>query len=321
MNDLWDFDPDGPDGPDPVVTAALRSMEPPAHDESFWQELEARLAAETTVDPTAAVPVVAPPAPPPDAPLAEVVPLPRSRPRPQRWLAAVAAIVVVALGIAALVRTSDTDVEMKPATTSMPTEPVTSAPPTIPTPTATAAPVSSPTTAATAPATTLKPAAPSTVAPRRTTTTAPANATPFTLSLAGVGPLRLGMTLQQATATGAVGSYEDFSGNGTCGVGYGAKAYDSTDFAALFLDGRLAIFYAERDSRLRSPQGIGIGSPASKLSSVPGTRSERPHPYGAGTNVDIMSGDVGYRFTVDQGTVQMWSVGTKAGLALTEACS
>ena len=314
-------DEHGPSGgeADPALTSALRSMEPPLHGERFWDRLEDRKAAEPAAPaPVPPIPLVEPVEPPPPPPLAEVVPMaaPR-RPGAQRWWAMAAAVVVVVLGATALVRTTSTDVTTTPAaSTALPVEPSTSAPvttaPEPPTTTALAAPDGIP-----APTSTVKPSVP-TAAPRRPATTRP---DALVLSLDGVGPIRLGMTIQQAVATGGIGRYEDVSGTGTCGIGHSMGTYRTTDFQALFLDGKLARIYAEEGSRLRTPQGVGIGSPSSTLRSVPGTRVEEPNPYGAGTNVLLSDGGAGYLFTVDQGTVRAWSVGTTEGLRLSEACS
>ena len=130
------------------------------------------------------------------------------------------------------------------------------------------------------------------------------------------------MTTQQAEATGAVGPFmDDLATGGACGDAKPAGAYRAGDFSALYLERRLARFYVSEGSRLRTPQGVAVGSSVAKLSTVPGTRTESPHPYGAGTNVEITTGDVGYQFTVDNGVVTEWSVGTTEGLALTEGCA
>lgn len=247
-------------------------------------------------------------------PMAEVTSIPvarRSAPRAW-WAAAAAAVLVVLLASALLVRSATTG-ETGPAV-SMPAEPPTSAP-------VTSAPTSVPTTLAPVPVPTgpTKPSSPSTtVAP--TTTARP---TALTLSPDGLGPLRLGMTTKQATATGAVGPFQadELTPDGSCGSSPPAGAYRPDDFAALFLEGKLVRFYVFQGSRLRTPQGIGIGSAASKLGAVPGARSEIAHPYGRGTNVYIMTGSIGYQFTVEHGTVTEWSVGTKAGLDTPEGCA
>ncbi len=307
MNDRPDV-PRDPDA-DSRVTAGLRTLPPPPHAPQFWDTLELRL----NVDPAAAPTSAAPPPPP----MAEVVPLrPARSSRAPRWLAAAAAVLVVAAATATLLRTADTDVETtSAASVSVPAEPSTSiAPPAPPGPTPTsrsAGPVPAPPAMA-------RPAPPATAVNRSTTTTRPAG---LTLSPGGLGPLRLGMTTQQAAATGAVGPYSDSSENGTCGSARPAGPYRADDFDALFLNGKLARVYVDGSSRLRTPQGIGVGTPSSKLSAVTGTRSESPHPYGGGTNVAITSGNAGYLFTVDNGTVREWSVGTTEGLSLTEACS
>lgn len=313
MNDRWRAAPGPADQPDPVVADALRSLVAPPHGYGFWAELDDRLIAEP-VAPTMAVPVVGPPPappPPPPPPLAEVVPMPASGPHRRRWLAAVAAVLVVALGIAALVRTTSTDdVKTSAAATAVPTGPVTSAP------------------ATTAPPTTVTPATVATTVKAPTTTVRPTTtaAPSFSISPEGLGPLRLGMTHEQAMATGAVGRFEDpLDTGGQCGHASPAGSYRLEDFTALFLDGRLARFYVG-NSRIRTPQGIGNGSPVVKLSSIPGARVESPHPYDdpvnpTRKNIDITTGNAGYQFTIENGTVVEWSVGTKEGLSLIEGCA
>lgn len=300
---------------DPLVAAALRTLQPPPHGDDFWELLSRRLAAEPRAHaPGATDPPASPPLPPAPAPpvLAEVVPLSAPRRTGSRWWAAAAALLAVALGIAALSQTSTTNVTTRPAgTSSVPVDPSTEASTTPSTDAVTA-----PTTAAVRPDP-VRPAVPTSGVSRRTTsTTRPAS---FSLSPAGVGPLRLGMTPQQAGATGALGTFLP-SGNGSCGMAKSAGPYQG-DFSTVFLNGKLAVFYVLPGSRLRTPQGIGIGSPLAKLASIPGTRVDSPEKYGAGTNVDITSGNTGYQFRVDSGTVQGWSVGTTEGLALTEGCA
>ncbi|MFP5371538.1 MAG: hypothetical protein ACLGI3_12425, partial [Actinomycetes bacterium] len=309
------------------------------HRPGFWDSLDARLAAGdgpaarpvsagdgAAVPPTATV-IVPPDAAPP--PLAEVIPLGSARRSRQRAaLAAAAAALVVVLAAATLVRTSSTDVETRPADqTTVPTDPPASVVP-VPDPDPDPPASTAPTTLMTrgdVPASPppSRPTAPSTTV-RRTTTTA---AAPLTLSPSGLGRLQLGMTTSQAAATGAVGPYRP-SGNGECGLAQPAGSYRQGDFSALFLDGRLARIYVQGGSRLRTPQGIGYGTPSSRLREIPGTRTEAPEKYGAGIDVTIMNGGVGYVFNVQapaddvaNGVVREWSVGTRTGLALTEACS
>lgn len=305
------MDPAGGDGaPDPEVADALRSLTPPPHGFGFWADVEDRLSAR----PPSGTVRLAPQAPPPPLPpLAEVVPLaePSRRPFP-RWPALVAAAMVVVLGAAVLARTTGTDVQTTSAATSLPGEtttlPATTAVTTVTTVT-TAPPV-------TAPVTTPKPTVPPSTAPPTTTRS------PYTVTPDGVGPLRIGMTVKETTATGAMGPPADpLDHGGQCLTASPAgSTYTIDDFGALFLDGRLARLYVSGD-RMRTPEGVGKGSASSKLKAIAGTRTESPHPYGSGTNVDIMRGNLGYQFTVDGGKVTEWSVGTKEGLGLPEACS
>jgi len=296
---------------DPTVTAALRSMASPPHGYGFWATLDARLTAERA----AASPPPFPPRPPPgppDPPPPEVVLLPSpGRRGPARWLIAVAAALILLVGIAAIVRASGSEVEVDTAATTPLPEPPTSLD-------TTTVPLPSSTTAA---PTTLAPVPTSSAPSPSTSTTRPAG---FTVSPNGVGPLRLGMTTKQATATGAVGPYEnsEIAGDGGCGGATPMGAYRPDDFAPLFVDGKLVRLYIGKPSRLRTPQGIGVGSAVARLSTIPGTRTESPHPYQDDLrNVDILSGDVGYQFTIGKGVVTEWSVGTRDGLSLVEGCA
>jgi len=312
--------PNEPEGADPEMTSALRTLAAPDHGYGFWTTLEARFAAEP-IDQAAPPPPPAalPPEPPAEPPLAEVVPLSRRR-GPGRWLLAAAAALVAVAGIAAITRSDGTDLETTPAgptptvetTTSLPTTSV--APPES---------TSVPRTASTVPVApgTGKPGVSPTTVRRSTSTTRPAS---LALSPAGVGPLSLGMTLQQAAATGALGRYQgsDPTSPSSCGQAPAGGTYRSGDFSALFVDNKLVRFYVDGGSRLATPQGVKVGSPSSMLSSVPGTRSVAPHPYDeAATDVTFMSGGVGYQFTLNNDSVTTWSVGTRAGLDLKEGCS
>jgi len=325
MTDPWSPENE-PGEADPEITSALRTMEPPAHGYGFWAMLDARLAAEEipqTAPPPPPPPASLPPEPPAEPPLAEVVPLSPRR-GPGRWLLAAAAALVAVAGIAAITRGDDTKLKTTPAA------PVTTVETTTPLPTTsvvppepTSVPSTKPRTASTVPVApgTGKPGVSPTTVRRSTSTTRPAS---LALSPAGVGPLRLGMTPQQAAATGALGRYQvaDPTSPGSCGQAPAGGTYRSGDFSALFEGNKLVRFYVEEGSRLATPQGVKVGSPSSMLSSVPGTRSEAPHPYDeTATDVTFMSGGLGYQFTLNNGSVTRWSVGTRAGLALTEGCS
>lgn len=237
--------------------------------------------------------------------------------RPAWWVAAGTVLVLVVV-VAAFLLTSGGDegdplAATGPSTTAT-TEattlvPVTTAPP----------PTLAPETTTTTSATTTS--ATPTTAPRPTTTTLPFSTT---VSPAGVGPLRLGMTTRQATETGAVGPYRnsEIAPAATCGGATPRGAYRPDDFSPLFVDGKLVRFYFGRASRLRTPQGIASGTAVARLSAVPGTRTESPHPYvETQRNIDIISGGVGYQFTIADGVVEDWSIGTTAGLSLVEGCA
>lgn len=345
MNDPWSdqTEPDGVpecvldgvhDGEvDPTVTAALASMAPPPHGYGFWATVEARLppgpAAGGLPPATAGEPPRTPAAPPltggPYRPLSAKEPAlaelsPARRRGPAGWwvaAAAAAGVVLVAAAAAILIRPGSTAVATRPAATDVPQTSTTVVIPLVTT-------VPSATTAA--PSTTVFPVSPSrtaapTTSPARTTTTA--RLASLTLSPDGLGTLRLGMTPREATATGTVGPFQPSEINPAngCGSANPASAYQMGDFGTLFLNGRLARIYVSAGSRLRTPQGIVVGTSLARLATVPGTRTESPEPYGAGTNVDILTGDAGYQFTVENGSVTRWSIGTKAGLGTSEGCA
>jgi hypothetical protein len=306
----------GEGDPDPAVVDALRSLTPPPHRFGFWAEVEDGIGSQAA--PTEVVPVVplapAPPLPPgPVPPLAEVTPLPPPRGGGlPRWLAvAAAALVLVAgLGAALLARNSrGTDIETTSPSSTLPVE-TTAASTTLPAPTTTAPMV-------TVPVTTPKPTVASTTTPPTTARSS------LVATHDALGPLRIGMTTKQATATGAMAAPTDpLDTGGQCTYADPAgSTYRADDFGAILLNGRLARLYFGSGSRVRTPEGIGSGSAASKLQSIAGTRTESPHPYGGGTNIDITRGDVGYQFTVDGGKVTEWSIGTKEGLGLPEGCA
>jgi hypothetical protein len=293
-------------------------MAPPAHGYGFWAMLDARLAAEESSQAPPAPPLPPTPAPPeppepPPPPLAEVVPLSPRR-RPGRWLLAAAAALVAVAGIAAITRGDDTKLETTPAAPT-PTVETSPAPATTMVPEPTSVPVTGPTVPA-APGTT-RPAATPTTLPRSTTTTNTPGGS--TLSPAGLGPLRLGMTHQQAMATGAVGPYLT-SVPGSCRPAGPAGSFRKSGFSVLFVEDKLVRYFVDRFSSLRTPQGVTNGSPSSMISSVPGTRTQAPDPFGSGTRITVLSGGSGYEFTVEQGAVAGWSVGTKAGLELDKGC-
>lgn len=321
-----------PGAADPVVAAALQTIVPPEHAPDFWDRLEVRLT-ESAADPAPA------PAPPPalettPPPRAKVVPLSTARRSGSRWMALAAAVLAVVAVATSLLRSNNTEVE----TTAPPTRASEQASSTIPTvegPTSSAAltptplptsplpssPLPSnavPSTASTAsPAPTARPAP---TAPPATTAAAagslslpalPIEDPVFVLSLDGVGPLRLGMTTQEAQATGAI----ETSAKGTsCPFFLAAGPYRFEDYGVVFLDDRLAqIWVGNELSRIRTPQGIGIGMPSSRLEEIPGTRVETPS--GSGATIDISTGDLSYQFYVVGGVIRSWSVGTTQGQA------
>jgi len=155
--------------------------------------------------------------------------------------------------------------------------------------------------------------------PKVTTTTAPS--LDLTLDLTGLGPLRFGMTAAAATATRAASSYDSIEPSASCGFAGAGPLYKEGDFSLTYEDRRLVRFDVA-SSRIRSPHGIGIGSPSSKLSAVQGIRSEKPHHYNAGTTqIRFLKGAVGYQFDVRAGSIVAWAVGTPEALDLVEGCA
>jgi len=129
------------------------------------------------------------------------------------------------------------------------------------------------------------------------------------------------MTTKQAEATGTVRYRISLHGIARCGYGDPIGTYRSGDFSSIFRLERLASISVDEFSRLRTPQGIGVGSAVASLSAIPGARVDRPDPAGVGNGspdayVEIMTGDVGYQFGIENGVVARWSVGTREGLSL-----
>jgi hypothetical protein len=147
-----------------------------------------------------------------------------------------------------------------------------------------------------------------------------------TLSLDGLGPLRWGMTIKQAKATGAIGEVREASPHlGPCvnAEPDPTGAYGSGDFRALFLRGELAGFIVDSD-RLRTPEGVGRGAHTSVLATVPGNRVDHRRFFHTdeGAIVDITTGDFGYQFTIGlQGTIEEWAVGTLEVLRIDGGCT
>jgi len=336
MNDTENDPAPDPGAADPVVAAALQTIVPPEHAPDFWDRLEVRLTE------SAAGPAPAPAPPPvleaPSRPLAKVVPLSAARRSGPRWMAVAAAVLAVVAVATSLLQTKNTEVETTAPPTRAPEQASSTTPsdegptssaaltpttlPTSPLPTSPLPTNAVPSTASTAtpaptarPAPTAPPAPPA--SPATTTDTvgsfalpaSPIEAPEFVLSLDGVGPLRLGMTTQEAQATGAI---ETEAKGTSCPFFRAAGPYRFEDFGAIFLDDRLAQIGVDNElSRIRTPEGIGIGMPSSRLEEIPGTRVDSPS--GSGTAVDISTGDLSYQFYVVEGVIRSWSVGTRQG--------
>jgi hypothetical protein len=167
------------------------------------------------------------------------------------------------------------------------------------------APATQPTVASTPPATTE--AAPSTSAEPAPTTSAeptPAPATtdpePAALVLGpdGLGPLKLGMTAEEADATGMLRPWDREVPDGTGCRPQFRLADDSTDASAIWASDDSGVRAIQVGEGVLTPEGIGIGSSAADMDAAyPGWRSTlvvnwRAYPPVAGNS------DAVYRITV-----------------------
>lgn len=193
---------------------------------------------------------------------------------------------------------------------------------TVPTTTTTTSTTSAPTTV---PATT----APTTVPPTTvatTTTTTVISVSSFALVAEGLeGPVDLlaGMSPDDANASGYIsypGPEFTVEADGyECGFGVGAGALTDT-FDAMFLEEGLSRFYVTSPN-LRTVDGLGLASTQTEVEAVLGPPTEtRPEAFGPGQEHFYRSGDFGFAFTFQDGTVEFLSVGFYDALFFIEGC-
>ncbi|HZA00167.1 MAG TPA: hypothetical protein VE575_15505 [Acidimicrobiales bacterium] len=261
------------------VATALRTLVPPDHGPTFWDDVDRQLADEPQLrlTPRSAIrPITQPPPVIDDRKLAEHLARPGPRPRrsPVRlvaWGLAIAATVVLIL---AVVQDPDGDTEAGDATTTSAT------------PTTTGS--SEDTTTTTAPTTTTVP--PGTVDP-----TAP-------LAPVGVGPVEIGASLHDLEAAGFTVSIEQSTFDASGGTCYDARVSGALDLSLRVraavpgesvadpLDGVIAVvdIRSEFPTDRQTDTGIGLGTPQDRVpSTYAGNVEERPHPFIPGGTVYI----------------------------------
>lgn len=151
------------------------------------------------------------------------------------------------------------------------------------------------------------------------------------LTADGLGPLRVGMSVDEALATGWVEEGEDdgFGIRESCGYGSitDAAAVDTDDVSVLFLDGNLSLISAYGDSVVVGPGDLRFGSDESELRAAFGDRIEENEDIYGSTHLDVIEGDTGMSFQLsvddsgsDEPTVSYVEAGDTAGLSLVEGC-
>jgi hypothetical protein len=192
-------------------------------------------------------------------------------------LAAAAAVVVISAGIpvvSSLTTSADTLPASRPTIASTPAVPTEAAP----------------TTSEPAPTTSAKPAP----APATTDPEPPA----LVLGPDGLGPLKLGMTAEEADATGMLRPWDREVPDGTGCRPQFRLADDSTDASAIWASDDSGVRAIQVGEGVLTPEGIGIGSSAADMDAAyPGWRSTlvvnwRAYPPVAGNS------DAVYRITV-----------------------
>lgn len=154
-------------------------------------------------------------------------------------------------------------------------------------------------------------------------------ASDWTLYLRRSGPLRIGMTLQQARQ--ALGDSKAFLEGLEGPEDVDSCAYLSSkalpkDLGVMFLDKRLARFDVH-EGNLRTASGARIGlTEAQILSLFPGRITTEPHHYTDGHYLVYKSADpadknLGMVFETDAGKVTAFRTGTTEAVALVEGCA
>lgn len=169
-----------------------------------------------------------------------------------------------------------------------------------------------------------------------TTTTAPTTATAVAdpldpedrVSLEGVGPVRVGMTLEEASAAAGQGISE-VPGSGA-GIDPAACYYAVPDtgqpkVSFMVVDGAIARVDVEEGSGARTVSGIGVGAPEADVLATYGDRIVvEPHPYDEGGNYLRYVPDDPTRsliFETDGATVLRYRSGLAGPVSFIEGCA
>ena len=187
------------------------------------------------------------------------------------------------------------------------------------------------TVSAAPPTTTVTTTAPATTVTAPPTTAAPERLTPDSrLRLDGLGPVRVGMTLAEASAAAGVPIrlHPGESGGLDCTYAYSVGAVDEVGF--MVVAGRIVrIDVGHRPpDRVKTLSGIGKGSTeAEVMKTYPGRIKVEPHPYVRGAhNLVYVPNDAAYRtfsmiFESVDGRVTAFRSGFAEQVSWTEGCS
>jgi hypothetical protein len=192
-------------------------------------------------------------------------------------------------------------------------------------PTTTRLPTSSVTTT-TRPSITTRPSSTTTTTFVTTTTPPPPEldaATP--LSLDGIGPVRVGMTITQAEVSARMTMTVRTSVEPSCAIGYFAAGPPNLSF--IIIDGVVRVARVEGPP-LRTKSGIGVGSTEAEVfAAYPGQIASARHQYDpAGHYLDYLPRDekdqaYRLRFATNGSTVEYIQAGFTEEVQLVETCS
>ena len=141
--------------------------------------------------------------------------------------------------------------------------------------------------------------------------------------LTGPATISEGMTADEARDTGYVRydgpEFTEEEDGYTCGFGEGSGPLEEA-VAIMFLDEEIARFYVVSED-LRTATDLGVGTSLAELLAVLGEPDEiRAEEFGSGQEYLYRFGDVGFNFTVNDGTVSRYSVGDWDALHFVEGC-
>jgi hypothetical protein len=143
---------------------------------------------------------------------------------------------------------------------------------------------------------------------------------PWIVGEDGVGPVKIGMTLSQLTATLHQKLTEEESGNESCYY-VNARGHDHIHF--MIIDDHLVRIDVE-GPRILTASGLQVGDSESKARKIYGPKMKvTEHKYNdAGHYLTVQSDDrrYGIRFETDQGKITMFYVGTYEAIQYVEGC-